>query len=53
MSHGESTKDMYMRFTEIINNLKSLGKTCTIEKMMRKSVAVSAKKQVGIQSQDP
>jgi len=32
----ESIKDIYMRFTKIINNLKSLGKTYTNEEMVRK-----------------
>jgi len=32
----ESIKDMYMHFTEIIHNLKSLGKTCTNDEKVRK-----------------
>ena len=36
MLHGESIKHMYMRFTEIIKNLKSLGKTNTNDEMVRK-----------------
>ena len=36
MEVDESVKDMFTRFTDIINNLKSLGKTYFNEEMMRK-----------------
>ena len=39
MLSGESIKDMYMRFTKIINILKSLGITYTNEEMVRKMMS--------------
>ena len=36
MQPGETIKEMFIRFTDITNNLKSLGKTCTNEEMVRK-----------------
>ena len=36
MQTDESIKDMFTRFTDITNNLKSLGKTYTNEEMVRK-----------------
>ena len=36
MQPGETIKEMFTRFTDITNNLKSLGKTYTNEEMVRK-----------------
>ena len=36
MKHDESIKQMYTRFTDIINNLSSLGKQYTTSEMVRK-----------------
>ena len=36
MQHDETIKEMFTRFTDITNNLKFLGKTCTSEEMVRK-----------------
>ena len=36
MLHGESINAMHVHFTEIIDNLKYLGKTYTNEEMKRK-----------------
>ena len=36
MSNKETMMDMYTRFTPIINELKSPGKSCTIEELVRK-----------------
>ena len=36
MSDRETIMDMYTRFTHISNKLKSLGKTFTIEELVRK-----------------
>jgi len=36
MQPGETIKEMFTQFTDITNNLKSLGKTYTNEEMVRK-----------------
>ena len=36
MHPGETIKEMFIRFTNIANNLKSFGKTFTNEEMVRK-----------------
>ena len=36
MKHDESIKQMYTRFTDIINDLSSLGKEYTTSEMVRK-----------------
>ena len=36
MQPDETTNDIFIRFTDITNNLKSLGKTYTNEEMVRK-----------------
>ena len=36
MQPGDTIKEMFTRFTDITNNLKSLGKTYTNEEMVRK-----------------
>ena len=36
IEHSETISDMYTRFTNIINNLKSLGKTYTNQELVNK-----------------
>jgi len=49
MQSDESIKDMFTRFTDITNNLKSLGKTYTNEEMVRKILRCLPKRTIGDQ----
>jgi len=47
MQSDETIKEMFTRFIDITNNLKSLGKTYTNEEMVRKTLRCLPKRKWG------